>query len=531
MEDLDKIRKLIENEPAEILRPLLMTTLSEIGRLQGVVKAIEDEKARIKQINLNIEEQIKIYRRKLFGRSKEDRETTSGEDAKRPSQEDAQLFAQAAFPAPDEAWKTQKEKLAHVPSCDIPHDMRPEELKAESAVRGLAHPSASQWEEIPGAFDKVTVIQIIERSYERQVHLKKKYRLKDEFNPDKDEKDVIVTAAGPSMLLPGMNYSTEFVASVVADKYISHMPLDRQVREMTSLGLPGMRTSTLSRFCALSAASFEEMAERIRMELLEEASRIALHLDETPWRIQNKEQKDGYMWVISSRLGSYYFYKPTRSGEVIREKLEGYLGRILTDGYAGYNVLDELKIEQGFCWSHGRRGFLPIEKDDPEVKSIVDDIDELFRIEREAKTFDELKILRDERSREVIDRLRGKLIDEYPKSRPKSLKRKAIEYLMKRWSGFTLFLDDIRLPLSNNEAERTIRHAVVGRKNYHGSNNHSGAETAATHFTIIETCKKNEIDPRQFILMSLKRIAAGKPVWTPLEYAKHLRMPAADPAV
>ncbi|MEN0059375.1 MAG: transposase [Bdellovibrio sp.] len=95
---------------------------------------------------------------------------------------------------------------------------------------------------------------------------------------------------------------------------------------------------------------------------------------------------------------------------------------------------------------------------------------------------------------------------------------------MKRWEGFTLFLDDIRLPLSNNEAERTIRSAVIGRKNYHGSNNHSGAATAATHFTIIESCKKNDIDPRQFLLMSLKRIAAGKSVMTPLEYAKHLRL-------
>ena len=98
---------------------------------------------------------------------------------------------------------------------------------------------------------------------------------------------------------------------------------------------------------------------------------------------------------------------------------------------------------------------------------------------------------------------------------------------MKRWKGFTLFLDDIRLPLSNNEAERTIPHAVVGRKSYHGSNNHTGAETAATHFTIIESCKKNEIDPRHFILTSLQRIAAGKSVMTPLEFARHIRAPQA----
>ena len=174
---------------------------------------------------------------------------------------------------------------------------------------------------------------------------------------------------------------------------------------------------------------------------------------------------------------------------------------------------------------HGRRNFLPVETGDPGVKAILDDIDKLFEIEREAKTFEMLKELRDTKSRLIVAGLHEKLLKEYPRSRPKSLKRKAIEYFMKRWKGFTLFIDDIRLPLSNNEAERTIRHAVVGRKNYHGSNNHTGAETAATHFTIIESCKKNEIDPRAFLLMSLQRIAAGESTMTPLEYAKHLRMP------
>ncbi len=528
-ESLDKIKKLIANESPEVLRALILSMAEDNDRMKSAIKKYEDEKLNASQSRLNIEEQIKIFKRKIFGRSKEDREERS--KGERKSEEESRLFAQAAFPLPDDSQKTQKEKWAGLAVTELFHEMSAEELKAESAARGIENPSSNQWRELAGVVDKITTIQIIERSYEKQVHNKKKYRLNDEFNPDKDEKDVIVTAAGPASLLPGMSYSTEFVASVVSDKYVLHMPLARQATEMNSLGLPGIRTSTLSRFCALSAASLEEMCERIKVELLEEAKRIALHLDETPWRIQNKEQKDGYMWVISSRLGSYYFYKPTRSGEVMREMLEGYTGRVLTDAYAGYNILDEIGIEQGFCWSHARRGFIPLEKDDPGAKAILDDIDDLFRIEREAKTFEGLKILRDEKSRPVVERLRLKLIEEYPKSRPKSLKRKAIEYLMKRWNGFTLFLDDIRLPLSNNEAERTIRHAVVGRKNYHGSNNHTGAETAATHFTIIETCKKNDIDPRQFILMTLKRIAAGKPVWTPLEYAKHLRMPAETPAV
>ena len=304
---------------------------------------------------------------------------------KRATQEEAELFAQAAFPAPDEP-KSQNEKRAGMPEKAIPHEMTPEELAAESAARGIANPSADQWQEIKNAFDRVTTIQIIERSYEKHVHLKKKYKLKDEFNPDRDEKDVIVTAQGPAQLLPGMNYETEVVASVVADKYLLHLPLERQARAMKSLGLAGMLTSTLSRFCALSAASFEEMAERIKAELLEAAKMSPFRLDETPWRIQNKEQKDGYMWVISSRLGSYYFYSPTRAGEAIKTKLLGYTGAVLTDGYSGYGVLDELAIKQAFCWAHARRGFLPIENGDAGVTAILDDIDQLFAIEHEAKT-------------------------------------------------------------------------------------------------------------------------------------------------
>lgn len=526
---VERAKKLIREETSpEVLRALSAMLVEENDRLHKVIDQIEKEKAAREQARLNIEEEVKILRRKIFGRSEDKREGAQ-EESRKKSQEDAELFSKAAFPAPEEP-KSQKEKQKNVSERKIEHGLSEADLKKESESRGLENPSADQWEEVPGAFDTVTTIQIIERSYEKQVHQKKKYRLKDEFNPDVHEKDVIVTAPGPASLLPGMNYSTETVASVVADKYVSHIPLDRQTRMMASVGLPGMRTSTLSRLCALAASSLEEMAERIKAELIAESARVALHLDETPWRIQNKDQNDGYMWVISNRLGSYYFFKPTRSGKSIKEKIEGFSGVVLTDGYAGYNILGQVGIAQGFCWAHARRKFLPVEHDDPGVKAILDGIDELFAIEREASDFDQLKQLRCERSLPITDRLRKALMDEYPKSRPKSQKRKAIEYLLERWKGFTLFLSDIRLPLSNNEAERTIRHAVVGRKNFYGSNNHTGAETAATLYTIIESARKNDLDPRSFILLSLQQIAAGKTVMSPLEYAKHIRVPATPPS-
>ena len=100
--------------------------------------------------------------------------------------------------------------------------------------------------------------------------------------------------------------------------------------------------------------------------------------------------------------------------------------------------------------------------------------------------FAELKILRETKSASIVTNLKRLLLEEHPRSRDGSQKRKAIQYISKRWPGLEMFLADVRVPLSNNEAERTICHAVMGRKNYYGSGSHTGAATAATLFTVIE---------------------------------------------
>lgn len=136
---------------------------------------------------------------------------------------------------------------------------------------------------------------------------------------------------------------------------------------------------------------------------------------------------------------------------------------------------------------------------------------------------DQWEVFREKESAKIIGRIKDLLLQEYPRSRESSQKRKAILYVQKRWDGFTKFLTDTRIPLSNNEAERTIRHAAMGRKNYYGSGNQSGAETAATLFTIIESAKKNDIDPRTYLLGTLTELAAGREPLTPLALAKKVR--------
>jgi transposase len=513
-----RTKKIIESETdPRILQVLLDDAVAHIEKQKALINELQAAKLKKDQSSFELEERVKLLRRMMFGKSSEKR--LEGSDRPRDkSQIESLEFSQAAFPAlevRDE--KTGKAKGRDLEAVVIEFRATEEELASEAASRGAAN---ATWIDT-GLFDESFMVQIIERKYVREIHRKFKYKLKT-TNENELEKEVIVTASGKPSLLPGMNYTTEFVASVVSDKFISHMPLERQTREMESLGLKGIKNSTLSRMTALSAACLEPMAERILYEDLL-PSDLAIHLDETPWKIQNKHEKDGYMWIISNRYGAYYFFKPTRSGQVLKEKLGSYNGPALTDGFSGYSVLEEVGIEQAFCWAHARREFLRIEGHDPTVKPILDLIDQLFAIEREATSFVHLAQLREEKSAIVAGQVKKLLFEEHPRSRSQSQKRKAIEYTLKRWEGLTRFLKDTRIPMSNNEAERTIRHAVVGRKNFYGSGSHTGAATAATLYTIIESAKKNDIDPRVFVLMCLRNVAEGKALETPLAYARRTR--------
>jgi transposase len=117
--------------------------------------------------------------------------------------------------------------------------------------------------------------------------------------------------------------------------------------------------------------------------------------------------------------------------------------------------------------------------------------------------------------RPIINKMKIWLFEKFPESRPESPLRKAIQYSMNHWGELTKFLEDPVIPLSNNEAERTIRQAVMGRKNFYGSRSIDGADVAAIMYTVIESCKKAELDPRQYFLATLKKATAGEPAETP----------------
>jgi len=250
---------------------------------------------------------------------------------------------------------------------------------------------------------------------------------------------------------------------------------------------------------------------------------LACHIDETRWPILSKHSDDGQMWILSNQAGSYYRFEPTRSGQIADELLKNYSGPILTDKFSGYlHFRDEKNLIWGVCWAHARREFWDLRDVYPEeVEKVVKLINKLFAIERKAKTWDQLKALRETESAEKLSDLKV-LLEKY---RAEFFDRddfcKAIHYILSAWTEFTAFTKDIRMPLSNNDAERALRQAVLGRKNFNGSKTINGADTAASLYTVIESCKKAKLDPVKYIKYVIEENHYDRKPLTPLNYAKN----------
>jgi len=368
------------------------------------------------------------------------------------------------------------------------------ELRLESLIRQI-NGGAEAWEEVSGLYQESSEITIHELVYQKAVHRQCKYRLKREFN--KSGKEVLITAPGPAKLRPQSRYSVEFAVEVAVDKYGFHMPLERQRRKMESAGLE-IDVKTLYGLCEAVAEHCRSVEDRIRQDIFSDF--CAVHVDESPWPILGAESQS-YMWAVSNRKGACYRFEPTRSGKVAEELLDGYEGSVLTDGFGGYNRLKkDPRLRLGACWSHARREFFERFGDFPEEATLaVSMIDRLFAIEAKAKSFDELRELRRTESKPLLDEFRQWMLCTAGRNLGQSGIRKAINYVMKLWPELTRFTEDLSLPLSNNDAERALRHIVMGRKNFNGSKTINGADTAASIYTVIESAKKAGMEPRAYL--------------------------------
>ena len=246
-----------------------------------------------------------------------------------------------------------------------------------------------------------------------------------------------------------------------------------------------------------------------------------LHADETTLQVLKEPGRSStsksYMWLYrtsgcAKQAIVLYEYQPTRKAEHAEAFLKGFSGWLHADGYQGYHKLPG-NIRVVGCWAHARRKFdealntLPQEKrkDSPAAMGECY-CSQLFKLEQALAelTPEERYEKRLEQEKPVLDALLSWANEMQAKTAPKSALGKAIHYLLEQWPYLTRYLEDGRLELSNNRAERSIKPFVMGRKNWLFANTPGGAQASSVIYSLIETAKENGLDPYRYLLWILQ---------------------------
>jgi transposase len=380
-----------------------------------------------------------------------------------------------------------------LPVVEIRHELPPDQ-RGCPACGGELVEMAGQAE----TSDRITTITL---TYQLEHHVRQKYRCACN--------GAVVTAPGPVQVVPGTRYAPDFGVGVAVAKYLDHLPLERQVRMMAREGLM-VESQTLWDQLHAIARHLQPAYDALGRRALEAP---VIHVDETRWGIMGSAKPAaGTVWTVRAPTVSFYRILPGKSAEEGRQVLGGYRGTVVVDGFAVYEVLarDGPGLTLAHCWAHTKRKFEEIASQWPAAcAEIAALIRELYAIERlvpgpfpgDPAAQALRQQLRTERAKPVLHQIwRWATVQV---GLPRSDFGKAVRYMLERWAGLTRFVDDPRIGLDNNAAERALRGPVVGRKSHYGSRSLRGTEVAALYYTLCETAKLVGVDPRAYLLRAL----------------------------
>src|SRR3954466_112763 len=323
---------------------------------------------------------------------------------------------------------------------------------------------------------------------------------------------------------------------ILFEKYGQHQPLNRQAERYAREGVP-LSLSTLADQVGASCAVLAPLLRRVEAHVF---AAERLHGDDTTVPVlATGKTATGRCWVYvrddrpfggPDPPAAMFYYSRDRSGDHPVRHLAGYAGILQADAYSGYNKLYEVDrkpgpIVEAACGVHARRPFFVLADlatnarrkaqgksagvISPLALEAVRRIDALFDIERaiNGQSAERRREVRQELAAPLVADLERWLRQERPKlSRPAET-AKAIDYMLKRWPAFTRLLDDGRICLSNNAAERALRGIALGRKSWLFCGSDRGGERAAAMYSLIVTAKLNDVDPRAWLADVLARIA------------------------
>lgn len=276
----------------------------------------------------------------------------------------------------------------------------------------------------------------------------------------------------------------------------------------------------LSNWVIKGAALLAPILETLKQELL---SREVLHADETTLEVLCEPGRpahtQSYMWVYRTSGDTkkpivLYDYQEGRSGRFAKQYLSGYTGYLHTDGWSGYQQLEEQGITLCGCWAHARRKFseamLSTSSDKPDIPETIglSYCNQLFAIEKKAEqmTPEARHELRQKESKPIVEAFYQWVETCWGNTLPQSLLGKALKYAQNQQKYLLAFLSDGRIELSNNRAERSIKPFVIGRKNWLFCNTPGGAKSSAAIYSLIQTAVENALNPQAYLEYVFKQI-------------------------
>jgi transposase len=373
--------------------------------------------------------------------------------------------------------------------------------------------------------DVTETLEVVPRSWKVIQTVREKYTCRD--------CERITQPPAPFHPTPRGWAGSNLLATILFEKFGQHQPLNRQAERYRREGVD-LSLSTLADQVGAAAAALAPIHALIERHVMA-AGR--LHGDDTTVPVLAKTKtRTGRLWAYvredrpfagPAPPAALFRYSPDRRGEHPERHLAGWSGILQADAYAGFGGLyaadrPPRPVARALCWAHARRKFFELAdiasqarrgRAAPPISPLaleaVRRIDEVFDIERETNGSgaDARLAARREAAVLLVEDLERWMRAERTRLSRHAPVAKAMDYMLRRWDGFTAFLGDGRVCLTNNAAERALRGVALGRKAWLFAGSDRGGERAAFMYSLIATAKLNDVDPQAWLADTLARIA------------------------
>lgn len=506
-------QNLFDPVPASRLALLAHNDLLEFAELQQKVneqlfkevKRLHALKDELEERTILIEDQYIVVKNRLFGKSsekepppKEEREPKEKPDKQSPKKKKVQLPSQRYPNLPRIERQVTFQEPPNCKCCD-------EKLQDS------------------GMTEDSEYLTVIPKQYLIVQEKKHKYRCV------KCHGD-IQTPPSPPRIKPGSAYSDEMMLDVSLTKFCDLVPIERYVAIAERSGVSGLPQQSLIETSHYVGDFVRGAYDLVKDEV--KSDRV-LRADETPHRmLEGDDTSHWYLWGFSSSKAAYFETHNTRSGDVAADFLKDCKCEfLLSDVYSGYGkavrvanlIRQEVElaaIENVYCNAHARRRFKEAKERFPEEAQ--------FFIDRYKDIYQLNDLTKDKPPNEVLE-IRKKMIPFFedmklramaltPDFSSKSMIAKAMGYLLRNFKELTAFIKNAAIPIDNNAQESLLRNPVIGRKTWYGTHSKRGAETMAILFSLVESCKLNKVNPREYFKALIDALHRGQKPFTPATF-------------